>query len=828
MVWLSKIRQFLSSSWIFYGFIVVSFSLSLLISALLIGPRAERAILQMQKESSEAQIELTTAYLSQFLVTRIKIIQDLAHYPLVINGVMGSGASLANLSDFLGDYKILGNEEHIRLFNILGEEIYTNHAHEADKQAEDKNASLNTKENWFQQLLSGKNLYAISLVENERGENIFQLSVPIIYGDATEGVLSVGIHSDLEDVLAPIISDKERAVVLSAETGRFTTLSDKDVLRDYKSLQKQKIDDTGITFEYLVTKALLENQKKGFMSDISLAILLGLFASFGVLAVFGRKLLLNPYKKLESSEKELRLYESAFLFSNDAVMITDADLEAGPTIVKVNDAITKITGYTKNDLIGATPRVLQGPETDSNELKRIGETLRAGEPYSGRILNYTKTGEEYWLSLSIFPIYGNNGQIINFAAIERDITKQIAREKELEVAKDTAEKASQTKSDFLATMSHEIRTPMNGIIGMTELLLETKMTQKQRRFSETILNSAEALLIIINDILDFSKIEAGKLDLEPVSFNLARVVEDVAALLSYKAREKGVEMIVRYVPGTPQQLIGDPGRIRQIIANLASNAVKFTDKGFVLITVGVDEEIKPQSGKHRIKILIKDTGIGIPESKQQAIFEKFSQADSSTTRQFGGTGLGLAICRELCAMMRGDIGVKSLPGAGSTFWFALELEEDTEYEESITLHADGLKNLRTLIVDDLPVNGTLLEEHLKAMGMRPDVCTDGVEALRMMQAAVKENDPYQMAVIDYLMPGMNGEYLAKEIKGNDALKDAALIMLTAAIDKSEARRFAKAGFSAFLTKPVRAAELSTTLSKLWEAYESGNTDRMIL
>ncbi len=395
---------------------------------------------------------------------------------------------------------------------------------------------------------------------------------------------------------------------------------------------------------------------------------------------------------------------------------------------------------------------------------------------------------------------------------------------ELDAARAVAERATGLKSEFLANMSHEIRTPMNGIIGMTELLLETTLTRKQERYAETVMRSAEALLTLINDILDFSKIESGKLELEPVPFDLYLLAEDIVDLFVLKLREKNVEMIVRYAPGAPRHLVGDPVRVRQILSNLVSNAAKFTAKGYVLLTVenaetGSDDVAADMTAS--LKVSVHDTGIGIPVEAQQHIFEKFTQADTSTTRRFGGTGLGLAISKQLVEMMGGRIGVTSKADEGSVFAFTLRLPVAAAIPEGKEIDAAGLDNIRVLAVDDIPVNLQILDEHLTAAGMRCTTCPSPSQVLTLLRDAARAKDPFRIAVLDYMMPNMNGENLGRAIKSDPMLADTALILLSSAMMGNYTQKLEKAGFSAFLTKPVYAESLIGTVAAVWHGLQSG-------
>ena len=374
-----------------------------------------------------------------------------------------------------------------------------------------------------------------------------------------------------------------------------------------------------------------------------------------------------------------------------------------------------------------------------------------------------------------------------------------------------ADEANAAKGTFLANMSHEIRTPMNGVIGMLELLQSTELMPSQREFARVAQGSAESLLGLINDILDFSKIEAGKLDLERIPFNLLHEMEVVCNAQAFVAESKGLDLIMHYPPAFPQMMVGDPTRIRQVLINLISNAIKFTEQGHVL--VDVQAVAGGTDGRCALKLSVTDTGIGLSPEKAGTIFEKFTQADASTTRQYGGTGLGLTICKLLVEMMGGRLGVDSEPDRGSTFWFALELPLALQTPVE-NIREKELTGVRILYVDDHPVNRRVLEEQLTLHGMRADGFSGAYQALSAMQRAASEGDPYRIAIIDHLMPDMNGDILGGAIKYIPACRNTQLILMSSLSQAGNADSYEQAGFSAFLSKPVSQRVLIDMLRAL--------------
>jgi two-component system sensor histidine kinase/response regulator len=510
-------------------------------------------------------------------------------------------------------------------------------------------------------------------------------------------------------------------------------------------------------------------------------------------------------KSAESEVLREKQFLSALnLYNPVAILIIDKNKK----IASCNPAFEKLYGYTKEETIGKEL-------ADLFKMDEIRKQMKAGyieaKSHPVHLIEdrRKKDGSFVTVEISMAAVIVNE-EIEGYVCIYHDIS-------ELEKARKTAEEANRSKSEFLANMSHEIRTPMNGVIGMLELALDTELTADQRDYLSTSLQSAEALLTLLNDILDFSKIEAKRLELENIPFNLRTIVEDVGYMLAKRADDKGLELICGINPELHVDLLGDPTRLRQVLINLAGNAIKFTSKGEIVIRA---EPFKESSTHIDVRFSVKDTGIGIPPDRQAAVFDRFTQADGSTTRQYGGTGLGLTICKQLVEMMGGTIGVQSQPGVGSTFWFVIPYEKrpltDTP-QISAAIHKANIQGVRVLGVDDNHTNRTILAKMLKGFGCSAQMVDNGQAAVDILRAAQQKNEPFQIVLLDMQMPGMDGEETTRIIKSDPLIKETKIIILTSIGQGGDAARLLALGCSAYLLKPVKMRMLQEALSTVMEA-----------
>jgi two-component system, sensor histidine kinase and response regulator len=492
----------------------------------------------------------------------------------------------------------------------------------------------------------------------------------------------------------------------------------------------------------------------------------------------------------------------------------------------VNDAYCRILRCSPSEMVGKSYKNIVPPHQIPLVYEVFHKVYETGEPVkSFEYETVRPDGSAIFVEDSVSLKRDRKGQPVGFHGIVRDITERKQTEQELAKAKQAAEAANRTKSTFLATMSHEIRTPMNGILGMTELLLDSELTLEQREHLALVKLSADSLLLIINDILDFSKVEAGKLEFESIPFDLRESLGETMKALSHRAHQKGLELIYDVEPGVPESVVGDPTRIRQIVFNLIGNALKFTERGEVVLQV---EQESRDTDSVFLHFSVSDTGVGIPADKQETIFEAFSQVDGSMTRRFGGTGLGLTICARLVEQMGGRIWVVSELGKGSTFHFtALLMVQKAPLVRPAPIPPSQLHDLPVLVVDDNYTNRRVLQGMLSRWGMKPTAVEGGKAALRTLEDAGRAEHPFPLLLLDGQMPEMDGFALAEQIQGRPELAGAIIMMLTSAGSLGDAARCRELGISAYLVKPIRQRELLEAICLVLQKSEPKKVRKLV-
>ncbi|MDH3348300.1 MAG: PAS domain S-box protein [Desulfobulbaceae bacterium] len=519
----------------------------------------------------------------------------------------------------------------------------------------------------------------------------------------------------------------------------------------------------------------------------------------------GRRVLLTIVRDIterKKAEEELQQLSQAVRQSPVSVVITDKN----GNIEYVNPWFEEVTGYRFEEVVGQNPRVLSSGKQDKAFYKEMWNTILSGKAWHGEFCNCKKNGDIYWESASISSIKGSNGEITRFVAVKEDVTDKKSMEIAIIKAKETAEAATKAKSNFLANMSHEIRTPMNAVIGMTHLALETELTPRQQNYLQKISMATKTLLSIINDILDFSKIEAGKLDIEQAKFNLTNLLEDVVALSIDKIAKNGVELLFYIDDKIPNVLIGDEVRVSQIFNNLLSNATKFTEKGEIKVSARLTERL---DNKIIIECSVKDTGIGLTREQQKRLFQKFNQADTSTTRKYGGTGLGLSISKQLVELMGGNIWVESEQGKGSTFTFTLILGEGKDRrkieKQSLPLN---LRNLEVLIIEENKSVREQLSQALKAFSFKVVTTSSCDNALQLYQEAIDSRTPFELIFSNWNTQKNYQGKICTTIDNNSDVTRPPIIFMTSVREEMETAAYIQTrDMTSLLVKPVTPSDV---------------------
>ncbi|MEJ2239060.1 MAG: response regulator [Gemmatimonadales bacterium] len=482
---------------------------------------------------------------------------------------------------------------------------------------------------------------------------------------------------------------------------------------------------------------------------------------------------------------------------------------------QINPACERIYGMKAEALLGQLLVNRSTPERRSEDLAAMRRVLTGSELTDYETVHCDVSGKRKHVSFSARPVLDEGGVIIGARGMARDVSERAAVVEAMERAREAAERAAEARSAFLANMSHEIRTPMNGVLGMTEVLLDTELTQEQRQATDLVRSSAEALLRIIDDTLDFSKIEGGRLDLEEIPFDLPGLLDSTVRPLAVRAVERGIELAYEAKPDVPHTMRGDPGRLRQVLTNLVGNAVKFTHEGEVVVSVSLDG----RKGKEAlVRFTVRDTGIGIATEQLDAIFAEFSQGDISTTRKYGGTGLGLTISRRIVRLMGGEIQVSSEVGVGSEFGFAIPLEVESEHEVTpASSYGTSLESLRALVIADNATNRRMVREMLELAGVDVEEAVSGEAGIAALKHAADKGVPRKLAIVEAHMTGLDGFEVARAVQSDPDLSDTKFMMLTSAGMRGDARRCRELGISAYLPKPISRFDLLEAAAVLAES-----------
>jgi PAS domain S-box-containing protein len=543
-------------------------------------------------------------------------------------------------------------------------------------------------------------------------------------------------------------------------------------------------------------------------------------ASLEVMRTVTHNIAVGIQRKL--AERELRESEERFRsmiehVKDHAVFMLDTE----GRVLMWNNGAERLTGFSAEESIGTSfSRFFTAEDCATGKPEALLRAALNDGQSENEGWRVRKDGSRIWADLVITAVRGGGEKLVGFSAVTRDLTKRMLGEEALRQAKEEAEAANEAKSAFLANISHEIRTPMTGIIGMTGLLFDTELSDKQREYCEIIKRSSDSLLTVINEVLDFSKVEAGKLDLEIIDFDLRSAVEEVTALFAQQAADKGIELMnfIRY--DVPEKLQGDPGRLRQILSNLVGNALKFTSKGQVVVQVNVVEQDNTAA---TLRFEVSDTGIGVDRETVDKLFKAFIQADASITRKYGGTGLGLALCKKFVDLMQGQIGVNSEIGCGSTFWFIIQLFKCQDSGRTTPQSHADLSGLRMLIVDGNATSRAVFDHYLRYLGIRGQSAENGRVALELLQVSLDSGEPYDVALLDMKIPGMGGMELARTIRQDPRFDSVKLLLLTAVGKRGDAALAQQAGIDGYLTKPLGVAQLQECLALMLGRSPTGSS-----
>jgi PAS domain S-box-containing protein len=792
-----------SKSGLTYLVLFLGFLFSLIININFVSERAVYSLTQLQESHTKLQAVSTFNNIELFIENRVKLLAELSESPIVTSSVMGVELASANLADLLNDRKILGSKENIYITDFTGELIYP--------KPTEKFSRPPFIEKTIEKIIDQEAPFVLTIIKDAE-QHYFSIAMPVKYNNDVEGIISIDIVShSIEKLLAELTKDNNYAVSFINKSDLFFQTAP---LINYSFVSKYPIANTVMELKFYISTSKLQEEKELYVWQIGSTLAVTTLFSFVILAFLIRSLLINPLAKLAISERKIKLSEERYQFaiqgSNDGIW--DWNYETGH--VYYSDRWLSILGYEqkeKKESLDTWSELCHPDDVDAT--LALIDACSKGEQDGYRLEFRMRHKEGHWvpiLSRAYVVRDPESKKVIRFVGTHSDLTQQKIDEQVLRQAKQAAEDDNQAKSDFLANMSHEIRTPMNGVLGSLQMLRRDNLSESSKEMVEIGITSSKNLLSIINDILDLSKIESNNISLESLPTDIVKMSKSIIAELSLLAEQKQIGLVFKFKEDMHAYWLADPVRLRQIMINLISNAVKFTLKGEVSVTLREQNET--------VVFEIKDTGVGISQSQLSKLFNRFQQADATTTRNFGGTGLGLPIAKQLAHFMGGEITVTSEENIGSTFSVVLPLKK-TEEESHNTLElpqvqAPEAEGVNIILAEDNRINQKVFSTVLRPTKATIRIVNDGIEAIDEVGKLIPD-----LIFMDIQMPNMDGVQACEIIKQSNP--DIPIIALTANIMTEDIKKYKLAGFDHCLGKPIDINKIYTLLEKYSTLRDGG-------